>query len=501
MQPELSITTNSYHGREYERKYLNEIFDKSIEQSRYVTISGRSGGGKTALVKSRNWEEEKKCYFVTGKFELNQSSQPFSAIVDALSDLSSKWSSTEEGKQEIRDFCQKNPQDESCLRKFLPNLYRLSNCENLLDDDSDYGDISRQRASTSFERLRTVVCKLLECIVKPSRPVMILLYEIQWADEQSLALIEFLVAENLKGLFLLSTYSSENVDEKYPLRSRLTQLSESKEAKGRVNNIHLSDLTLDAVHNILSRAMNKDKVVTISLVEVIYEKTGGHPFFVDQFLKLLQREGYLSFSFMSCQWEWIDVAEIRQGMSIICSKVADVVASSMRRLEGDIQEVLKVASCLGSEVPLDILEEYFAWEQRDNEDILEVLVQNSILKRPSRASTLYFWAHDNIQQAAFSLISEDELDSLRLKLGKVAFKISSRETGVKQEALIYISVDQLNRVPCIFLLQNAGDIRLALVRLNIQAAKLCTSKSAFYPAHDLLQNGLSLLNTRKKYSV
>ena len=84
MKPELSISTCTYHGRESERRLLNDLCDKSAESSQYVTISGLSGSGKTSIVESLPLEKERGAYFAAGKFDLHQSVSPFAAIVDAL---------------------------------------------------------------------------------------------------------------------------------------------------------------------------------------------------------------------------------------------------------------------------------------------------------------------------------------------------------------------------------------------------------------------------------
>jgi histidine kinase len=296
MEPQLSLNESNYYGRKSEKEALDGLFDKSRHESQYVTITGRSGSGKTSLVESRRWEQDKHCYFVTGKFELLQSLQPFSAIASALSDLCSKWSSTEEGKSEIQEFCKKNSRDESVLKMILPNLYRLSSFkrqgENPVTDmmSGEFG------VKHSLERLRTVVCKLLRCVATPSKPVMVLLNDLQLADQPSLDLIKFLVDENLKGFFLVATYRSDEVNDEHPVTAHLTSIRQSKgfsEAFDRSYNIHLGGFTLEEVNDLFSTMTKKEKEETLPLVEVVHEKTAGNPFFVDQFLQLLQGEVFL----------------------------------------------------------------------------------------------------------------------------------------------------------------------------------------------------------------
>jgi hypothetical protein len=68
--------------------------------------------------------------------------------------------------------------------------------------------------------------------------------------------------------------------------------------------------------------------------------------------------------------------------------------------------------------------------------MLEELVQKNILKRPpSCDSILHFWAHDKLQQAASSLIPEDERDKLHLHLhlGSLVRRMGEAVSSVYQE--------------------------------------------------------------------
>jgi histidine kinase len=221
MEPPLLINQGTYHGRASEKEKLRKLFDQSLNECVYLTISGRSGSGKSSLIEAIPWEQENKCYFVSGKFELHQTNRPFSAITDALSDLVSKWSV--EGASEIRDFCESATREEFILRQFLPNLYKLSGLEH--SNAESKADNNNNIHKHNSEHLRMAVYKLLRCVVKLSRPVTIALDDIQWADQPSLSLIKFLVQENLKGLFIVVTYRSEEVDKKHPVTTHLDELS------------------------------------------------------------------------------------------------------------------------------------------------------------------------------------------------------------------------------------------------------------------------------------
>ena len=334
-----------------------------------------------------------------------------------------QWGSTLEGKKEITDFRRREARDVYALCAFLPGLYsifgivrksntnlhnswaRSKSSDNLFRSAAEEptttaqenfgdGDYHQSTVGTtevvkhSFQRLQSVIYKLIRAAVgcsgnevstsslsssssasKPiKRAVVMLLDDIHWADQSSLNLIKFLVEEDLGGpVFVVATYRSEVVQKKgginHPVTTHLNELKLSSKAAEKVHNMPLSGFSTNELNEIVSSFTHRSTDETMPFVQVIHKKTAGNPLFVQRFLYLLEQQGYLSYCFMTCTWEWKDVNEIRQAVSIESHEVVEVIASSMKSLDHDTLNVLKIASCLGSQVPLNVLQEYFASDQ------------------------------------------------------------------------------------------------------------------------------------------
>mmetsp|Transcript_5244 Transcript_5244/g.9305 ORF Transcript_5244/g.9305 Transcript_5244/m.9305 type:complete len:1034 (-) Transcript_5244:31-3132(-) len=568
---DLSKIYQTFHGREAARNDLRRQFQMCFKDgsTRYVSISGKSGVGKSRLVQSMEWEKlaqeqeqqqrqeqqvpsddsnnsDSRCYFVCGKFELSQLTQPFSGMTAALTSLCEQWGSTLEGQKEIADFRRRESRDVYALCTFLPGLYSIfgivrtltassrgrtgststDNLMHLTSDresfgaDTDHSVGTAELAKHSFQRLRTVIYKLIRAVVgsqqqdDPSvsckKSIVMLLDDIHWADQSSLNLIKFLVQEDLGGpVLFVATFRSEDVNHKngtqHPVACHMNELRKCSATAERLHTIPVPGFSISELNTIISSFMKKSKQETLPLVKVVHQKTAGNPLTVQRFLYLLEHRGYLSYSSMTCSWEWKDANEIRKAMSIESHEVVEVIASSMRFLGRGTVDVLKIASCLGSQVPLNVLQQYFATEQLTEESkafalnqveaILEQQVEKGVFCRPAGSNFFYSWAHDGLQRAAFSLIEDYRREELHFRLGKLLLAMSEHEESeARVEFLVYLATDQLNRATDFLLHEEGEQMKLQLIQLNLQAAKLSISKSAFYRAVDFLETGIALLD-------
>lgn len=85
------------YGREVEEKTLQDVYRKVVNSTNsddntftreMVMVTGNSGAGKSALVENLSTRVKKRGdYYISGKFDLLERSMPYSALIDALSDL------------------------------------------------------------------------------------------------------------------------------------------------------------------------------------------------------------------------------------------------------------------------------------------------------------------------------------------------------------------------------------------------------------------------------
>ena len=80
------------------------------------------------------------------------------------------------------------------------------------------------------------------------------------------------------------------------------------------------------------------------LTQLVYEKTGGNPFFAIQFLTELAEEGLLAFDPVAQAWRW-EIDRIHaKGYT---DNVVDLMVEKLKRLSPRAQEAMKLLACLG----------------------------------------------------------------------------------------------------------------------------------------------------------
>ena len=81
------------------------------------------------------------------------------------------------------------------------------------------------------------------------------------------------------------------------------------------------------------------------LAQVIGRKTGGNPLFVTQFLKSLEREGFLRFDANEARWRYRvdDIAN-----APIAADVIELMTRNIQRLPPKSQYALTLAACIGN---------------------------------------------------------------------------------------------------------------------------------------------------------
>jgi len=116
-------------------------------------------------------------------------------------------------------------------------------------------------------------------------------------------------------------------------------------------------------------------------------------------------------------------------------------------------------------------------------DLWEALRQELVF----RHDTTYRFAHDRVQEAAYSQVAPDERAAEHLRIGRLLAKHTPPE---RLEDAIFEIVNQLNRAT--HLLDSHGE-RVQLARFNLLAAQRARASTAYISALNQLRAGRALL--------
>ncbi len=235
------------------------------------------------------------------------------------------------------------------------------------------------------------------------------------------------------------------------------------------------------------------------MTELVYQKTKGNPFFSTQFLKSLYEEGQIIFDWDVRHWQ-CDIAQVTFADA---SDVVEFMAAQLQKLPVPTQDVLKLAACIGAQFDLDTLaivsEELpeqtasALWKALQEGLILLVAEGYNFLQTDERpptesvANSTYKFLHDRVQQAAYSLIPNDQKQATHLKIGQLLLQNYSE---TEREEKLFDIVGHLNQG--IELINQLSE-REALAKLNLAAGCKARSSTAYAAANMYLQMGVELL--------
>lgn len=175
-------------------------------------------------------------------------------------------------------------------------------------------------------------------------------------------------------------------------------------------------------------------------------------------------------------------------------------------------EVIKLGSCLGrrfdARLVAKVMNKMFlnGAEQHCETDTMHLVALMDVaiaegLVNPAKRPGRFVFAHDRIQQAAYSLFLPDisKRSASHLCMGRVFKSQLESSTGDQchhADWLTLAAAEQLNMGSEIITDQAE---RAKLARLNLKAAQLAAQKSAFFPSKTFLEAGLSMLDNELKW--
>ena len=172
------------------------------------------------------------------------------------------------------------------------------------------------------------------------QPLLLLLDNLHWADRPSLLLLEFLSQELAQGrLLMVGTYRDAEINRRHPLTQTLGELAREPSFQ----RVPLRGLSEAEVGKFLKGMAGFTP--PRDLVTAVHTQTEGNPLFMTQVVQLLIQEGELT----PARERWNRDITIPVG-------VREVIGMRLDRLSGGCNYALTVASVIGREFELGLLE-------------------------------------------------------------------------------------------------------------------------------------------------
>ncbi|WP_044198887.1 trifunctional serine/threonine-protein kinase/ATP-binding protein/sensor histidine kinase [Hyalangium minutum] len=465
------------YGRDAQVASLLQGFERLSQTARpeLFLISGYSGIGKSSVVHELYKPVvERRSFFLTGKFDQFQRDIPYATVAQAIRGLVQQLlaASEEELARWREQLLQVWAGQGQALVDLVPQLEVLVGRQPPLQQLS---------ASETQHRLHKVVRQFLEVFATPEHPLVMFLDDLQWADLSSLRLIQQLLSQpETPPVLWIGAYRNNEVSPEHPL---VSVLEEVRKAGARVTDIRLEPLRLEQVSQLVADTLpGAGEELVVPLSALVHEKTGGNPFFLLQLMVTLNQDGLLV-RMPGAGWQWNAEGARARGYS---DNVVDFMVRKLRQLPEAAQHLLRLASCVGNVFSLPMLGTLADLaEVTDVEKGLEPALQGGLLARAS--SEQYRFLHDRIQQAAHSLISEQESRAIHLRIGRMLLQSLAPEQ--LREALFDV-VRQLTAG--VDLIQDASE-RHQLARLNAEAGLKAEAAVAHRPAIAYLSAAFSLI--------
>ncbi|KPA15556.1 stage II sporulation protein E [Candidatus Magnetomorum sp. HK-1] len=482
------------YGREKEIDTLLSAFERVCSGTlEMLLVAGYSGIGKTSLVKEIHKPIlEKRGYFISGKFDQFKRNIPYISIIEAFQNLVRQILSESDEqlaawKSKIMNAVGANGQ---IIIAVIPDL------EIIIGKQPAVPEISPVESQNRFNY---VFQKFIRVFAQKDHPFTIFLDDLQWIDLPSLKLIElFLTDPDTRHLFIIGAYRDNEIDDTHPLMRTFKKLQKQKCS---IKTITLPPLPALEINKMITDIVHCSANEVQPLSDLLMSKTGGNPFFTLHLIEDLYRQELLTFESSRRKWIWDANAIEQVGFT---DNIVDFMIRQIEQLPSNTREVLKYAAALGSHFSLKMLAFTMAKTFREiSSELWPTLKLEFILPASETyryadfeeqdhaeafaGNVEYRFAHDRIQQAAYSLIEEARRPVIHLNIGRLMLKHLSE---TEREEQIFTIANHLN--------SGIGQVsdrteRFNLAKLNFEAGRKAKASSAFDVSLTLFHSSIDFI--------
>ena len=410
--------TSSFVGREKELRRLCEKHNESRNGLvRLCIIRGKAGMGKTRLVEEfKNTIYHTSGIFLAGRCINVDHKQPFAPFRDALDHFLLLFEGYSEAwRARIATAVAKE------LSDAMEAVYRLNPNIKLLTGESSFSSSASAKSTMKF--FYSDVARFFGTIALLEEGMVLVLEDMQWADEGSFELLNILVSKlRNTPLFIICTLRDD-----MPHSKRLDMYWQSLGLKeDEIEIISLLPFTDVEMKAFISSLFPLPANETEQLAGYLLRRSGGMPFFASEILRQLVGEGILVYQDNAWSCRWDSLSQLSTSLTD-----ADVILKRMRVFDEAEKDILRCASVIGKTFDIYTLFLLSLHGPDKVEDALNMASSLEFVTSEGGGKVKYAFSHDRIREALYENMPPEKRQELHRALAKVlAVRYTSNERSI-----------------------------------------------------------------------
>lgn len=400
----LEGTNSEYVGREKERRKLQKAFSMLKSGSgQIVSIIGEAGAGKSRLISEASKSNGSDITWLEGHcfaFSRALSYGPFLDLLRRFAQIRD-----DDSESEVRDLLVDR------LGKIFPEESRqFAVFAQLLSIklETEEAKVVRRLTGEMFQKEFFSVMEEFLRTLAEEKPVLILLEDMHWADQSSMKLVAELCSlpeSEPIGIVALfrSRYDAAENWEMFtpaiePCRDRYTELT-------------LQPLSEEASRDLIDQILDYSDIPE-KFYDIVIQKTGGNPFFVEELLRSLMEEKVL----VNDGGNW-KVTELKKADQVP-DTLQGLLLSRLDRLPEQTKEIVQSASVIGRVFLYRILK-HMTQKEGDIDPHVNIIEDANLVQEQSRFPEIeYIFRHALTQEVAYKTMLLPERKRLHRKVGE-----------------------------------------------------------------------------------
>ncbi|KAK9235521.1 hypothetical protein V1525DRAFT_409796 [Lipomyces kononenkoae] len=372
-----------------------------------------------------------------------------------------------------------------------------SDSTSFADDDMFKNSTGNKMMFVSF--IVTTLRVLSEMFI-----ITAVLGDMHHADDETVELVLNIIHSKVDMVLIITHREPE------PLPSQYQDFLESDYP--RLTKIMLRALSRQSFEEFVSLTLHRDPSQITDLVNFLYEKIKGNPFYLREFLTLLYNNKSIRFDWRQSKWVYDNIDKLNDLYKSFTAHTEIDQSFILRRLREfpkRTKNFLIWAAFLGSPFSFDLVRQFMSLPEglssSDSNEIpaidntaitlidsddkalssLQTLLQAGIIMQDIDANHFRF-VHERFSRAALRLVRSENVATMNLLIAQVLMKMEDHDSYQVCEHL-------LAAVPLI----QDKEYRSPYRREFLQAAKMASENGSFAKAAEIYNVGISLLQTNR----